>query len=96
MKNKVSHSKVAILGGAVGGLVSALISSPQSQIYWWNKDPITRPNILFWDGIASFSLFYALYYFTEKEIFKKLAVLSMIGFMAFAYYQKEKLTKEVK
>jgi hypothetical protein len=89
-KNKTTHTKIAVLGGAIGGLISALISSPQSQVYWWHKEPSNRPNILFWDGIAFFVLFYSLAYFTNKKIFKDIAFGGLILIMLLTIYYSKK------
>jgi len=59
--------KAGILGGATGGLVSALVSSPQSQIYWWQKEPGYRWNLVLWDTVAGMSVCGIMYWFTGSK-----------------------------
>lgn len=75
MNNNNHHNgrvkvKYAILGGAIGGLISSLISSPQSQFYWWKKEPSNRWNIVLWDTIAISLTSYILGRFTKKDWLK--------------------------
>lgn len=59
MKKKTALG-VGIIGGAMGGMVSALISSPQTQLAFWHKDKANRANILFWDFVALFAVLLVL------------------------------------
>ena len=56
MKKKSTALGIGIIGGAMGGLVSALISSPQTQLAFWHKEPSNRANIIFWDFVAFFAV----------------------------------------
>lgn len=81
-KIKKQVSKYALLGGAIGGIVSSLVSSPQSQYYWWNKEPSNRWNIVLWDSIALAVIFYFIGMIKQKNLYKYIAGGLLFGGIA--------------
>lgn len=67
MKKKTALG-VGLIGGAMGGMVSALISSPQTQLAFWHKDKANRANILFWDFVAFFAVLLVLGIVWHKKV----------------------------
>jgi len=79
-----------ILGGAIGGLVSATVSSPQSQFYWWAKEPAYRWNIILWDTVALVMVLVILALITKhkREFLIAALICGIIGALFTVYLKK--------
>jgi hypothetical protein len=79
--------KYVLIGSFAGGVLSAMISSPQSQIYWWKATPENRANIFFWDTFAISTISFIFGWFFKKDWLKWLSA----GIMAIGLYLTFKL-----
>jgi len=91
MANTKKLFTAGILGGAIGGLVSATVSSPQSQFYWWQKEPAYRWNIILWDTVALVMVLVILALITKhkKEFLIAAIIAGMIGTLSTYYFKKK-------
>ena len=85
----------AFLGGLLGGgLVSAVISSPQTQTIYWIKEPEYRWNIILWDSVAFAAVMLVIGIALGK---KKFFLIAGIGFaigILISWYLKKKYSQD--
>lgn len=85
----------AFLGGLLGGgLVSSVISSPQTQTIYWIKEPKYRWNIVLWDSVAFGAIFLVLSFVTKKRIFSVIGLSGLLIGIILSFYLYKKYEGE--